>query len=49
MAFPFYNQHDAMDCGPACLRMHNIRLLCNHIENIHINLRVNYVRKNIRL
>lgn len=21
MRFPFYNQHDAMDCGPACLRM----------------------------
>lgn len=21
MPFPFYNQHDAMDCGPACLRM----------------------------
>ncbi|MDR2120211.1 MAG: hypothetical protein LBP64_04965, partial [Tannerella sp.] len=19
--FPFYHQHDAMDCGPACLRM----------------------------
>ncbi|MBS3775140.1 MAG: C39 family peptidase, partial [Bacteroidales bacterium] len=19
--FPFYQQHDAMDCGPACLRM----------------------------
>jgi ATP-binding cassette subfamily B protein len=19
--FPFYRQHDAMDCGPACLRM----------------------------
>ena len=21
MAFPFYKQHDAMDCGPTCLRM----------------------------
>jgi ATP-binding cassette subfamily B protein len=21
MPFPFYNQHDAMDCGPTCLRM----------------------------
>jgi ATP-binding cassette subfamily B protein len=21
MAFPFFQQHDAMDCGPACLRM----------------------------
>ncbi|HMR44462.1 MAG TPA: cysteine peptidase family C39 domain-containing protein, partial [Saprospiraceae bacterium] len=21
MPFPFYHQHDAMDCGPACLRM----------------------------
>lgn len=21
MQFPFYSQHDAMDCGPACLRM----------------------------
>jgi ATP-binding cassette subfamily B protein len=21
MAFPFYRQHDAMDCGPACLKM----------------------------
>jgi len=21
MAFPYYKQHDAMDCGPACLRM----------------------------
>lgn len=21
MAFPFYKQHDSMDCGPACLRM----------------------------
>ena len=20
-SFPFYNQHDAMDCGPTCLRM----------------------------
>ena len=19
--FPYYSQHDAMDCGPACLRM----------------------------
>ena len=19
--FPYYRQHDAMDCGPACLRM----------------------------
>ncbi|HNJ57197.1 MAG TPA: cysteine peptidase family C39 domain-containing protein, partial [Chitinophagaceae bacterium] len=19
--FPFYKQHDAMDCGPTCLRM----------------------------
>ena len=21
MTFPYYSQHDAMDCGPACLRM----------------------------
>ena len=21
MAFPFYHQHDSMDCGPACLQM----------------------------
>ena len=21
LTFPFYNQHDAMDCGPTCLRM----------------------------
>jgi ATP-binding cassette subfamily B protein len=21
MAFPFYHQHDSMDCGPACLKM----------------------------
>lgn len=21
MSFPFFHQHDAMDCGPACLRM----------------------------
>lgn len=20
-SFPFYKQHDAMDCGPTCLRM----------------------------
>jgi ATP-binding cassette subfamily B protein len=21
MSFPYYQQHDAMDCGPTCLRM----------------------------
>lgn len=32
--FPFYNQHDAMDCGPTCLRM----VAKHYGKNIAINI-----------
>ena len=44
MSFPFYKQHDAMDCGPACLKIitsfygmdfhiSDIRKLCDVTKN----------------
>ena len=44
MSFPFYKQHDAMDCGPTCLKIitsfygidfhiSDIRKLCDVTKN----------------
>ncbi|MEO5947765.1 MAG: cysteine peptidase family C39 domain-containing protein [Chitinophagaceae bacterium] len=42
LKFPFYKQHDSMDCGPTCIRMvakHYGKVL--NIETLRLNAQIN--------